>query len=145
MYAGLSGSMSQGILVADDSAAVRRAVCAYLTARNLPVCGEAEDGVDAIERAKELEPDLILLDLAMPRLNGLEVSLVLRRQIPSTRIVLFTMYTEAVSRAFAPKLFWVDAVVAKGDGMNKLAECVEGLLSTTEATLSNTIEIAVRP
>jgi DNA-binding NarL/FixJ family response regulator len=127
--------MLQGILVADDSAAVRRAVRSYLTARNLPVCGEAEDGVDAIERAKELKPDLILLDLAMPRLNGLEAALVLKRQIPNVRTVLFTMYSEAVSRAFASKLIWIDAVVAKADGMDKLGECVERLLGTSTETL----------
>jgi DNA-binding NarL/FixJ family response regulator len=127
--------MLQGILVADDSTAVRRAVRSYLTARNLPVCGEAEDGVDAIERAKELKPDLILLDLAMPRLNGLEAALVLKRQMPNVRTVLFTMYSEAVSRAFASKLLWVDAVIAKADGMDKLGECVERLLGTSTETL----------
>jgi len=76
--------MLQGILLADDSAAVRRAVRAYLTARNLPVCGEAEDGVEAIERAKELKPYVILLDLAMPRLNGLEAALVLKKHMPTS-------------------------------------------------------------
>jgi DNA-binding NarL/FixJ family response regulator len=132
---GVLGVLLQGILVADDSAAVRRAVRSYLTARNLPVCGEAEDGVDAIERAKELKPDLILLDLAMPRLNGLEAALVLKRQMPNVRTVLFTMYSEAVSRAFASKLLWVDAVIAKANGMDKLAECVERLLGTSTETL----------
>jgi DNA-binding NarL/FixJ family response regulator len=132
---GVLGVLLQGILVADDSAAVRRAVRSYLTARNLPVCGEAEDGVDAIERAKELKPDLILLDLAMPRLNGLEAALVLKRQMPNVRTVLFTMYSEAVSRAFASKLLWVDAVIAKADGMDKLGECVERLLGTSTETL----------
>lgn len=129
-----SRSMLQGILLADDSAAVRRAVRAYLTARNLPVCGEAEDGVEAIERAKELKPYVILLDLAMPRLNGLEAALVLKKHMPNVRTVLFTMYSEAVSRTFVSKLHWVDAVIAKADGMGKLAECLEKLLGESTET-----------
>ena len=127
--------MLQGVLLADDSAAVRRAVRAYLTARNFPVCGEAEDGVEAIERAKELKPDVILLDLAMPRLNGLEAALVLKQHMPNVRTVLFTMYSDVVSRRFAAKLHWVDAVIAKADGMGKLAQCLETLLGESTETL----------
>jgi CheY-like chemotaxis protein len=55
---------------------------------------EAVDGVDAIEKAKEEKPDLILLDLAMPRLNGVEAASVLKNTLPETPIILFTMYTD---------------------------------------------------
>src|ERR1700723_3422703 len=64
-------SMPLEILIADDSDAVRKAVRNYLTERNFNVCGEAIDGQDAIEKTRELKPDLILLDLAMPRANGI--------------------------------------------------------------------------
>ncbi len=120
--------MVQGILIADDSATVRMAVRAYLTERNLHVCGEAENGVDAIERARELKPDLILLDLAMPRLNGLEAASILKREMPNVRTVLFTMYSEAVGKTFSSKLHCIDAVIAKGDGLGKLAECLRELV-----------------
>lgn len=110
--------MSKRILVADDSDIVRRAVCSYLTERDFEVCGEAVDGEDAVEKARKLKPDLILLDVAMPRTNGIE----------TVRIVLFTMYNEAVARAFPRKALPVDALIAKVDGVTRLAECVHGLL-----------------
>jgi DNA-binding NarL/FixJ family response regulator len=123
--------VSQGILLADDSASLRRAIRSSLTERNLHVCGEAEDGVDALERARELKPDLILLDLAMPRLNGLEAATILKRQMPNVRTVLYTMYSELVSATFPSKAVCFDAVVAKGDGMGKLADCIQRLLVTS--------------
>ncbi|HEY6904920.1 MAG TPA: response regulator transcription factor [Candidatus Acidoferrales bacterium] len=122
--------MSQGILIADDSRNVRQAVHNYLAERNFHVCGEAVDGQDAIEKARELEPELVLLDLAMPRTNGIAVASALKDMIPGVRIVLFTMYSEAVNKAFA-SLDNVDAMVDKADGMGKLAECVQNLLSAS--------------
>jgi DNA-binding NarL/FixJ family response regulator len=120
--------MSQGILIADDSRNVRQAVHNYLAERNFYVCGEAVDGQDAIEKARELEPELVLLDLAMPRTNGIAAASVLKDMMPGVRIVLFTMYSEAVNKAFV-SLDNVDAMVDKADGMGKLADCVQNLLS----------------
>ena len=120
--------MSKRILVADDSETVRRAVRSYLTQEDLNVCGEAIDGEDVIEKAWELKPDLILLDVAMPRTNGIVVASVLKDILPKVRIVLFTMYSEAVHRTFAHEGLAVDGVIDKGEGMGKLAECVHSLL-----------------
>lgn len=120
--------ISKRILVADDSDIVRRAVRSYLTERDFEVCGEAVDGEDAVEKARKLKPDLILLDVAMPRTNGIVVVSVLRDMMPNVRIVLFTMYSEAVARAFPHKGLAVDAVIAKAEGMSRLAECVRSLL-----------------
>jgi DNA-binding NarL/FixJ family response regulator len=120
--------MSKRILVADDSYAVRKVVHTYLAERDFDVCGEAADGQDAIEKARELNPDLILLDVAMPRTNGIEVASVLKDMMPNVRIVLFTMYSEAVARTFPHKELAVDAIVAKADGMGRLEECVQNLL-----------------
>lgn len=122
--------MSQGILIADDSRNVRQAVHNYLAERNFHVCGEAVDGQDAIEKARELEPELVLLDLAMPKTNGIAAASVLKDMMPAVRIVLFTMYSEAVNKAFT-SLDNVDAMVDKADGMGKLAECVQNLLSAS--------------
>lgn len=127
--------MPGSILLADDSPSVRRAIRSYLDAKNFCVCGEAEDGVDAIERAKELKPDLILLDLAMPRLNGLETASILKREMPKVRTILFTAYSEVVSATFPSKMRWFDAIIPKTDGLPKLAECVQTLLQSPEDTL----------
>jgi DNA-binding NarL/FixJ family response regulator len=123
-------SMSKRILVADDSDTVRRFVRSYLTQQDLDVCGEAVDGEDTIEKAWELKPDLILLDVAMPGTNGIIVASVLKDMIPNVQIVLFTMYSEAVHRTFTHKGLDVDAVIDKGEGMGKLADCVRGLLDS---------------
>ena len=120
--------MSKRILVADDSDTVRRAVRSYLTQQDFDVCGEAFDGEDVIEKAWELKPDLILLDVAMPRTNGIVVASVLKDMMPNVRIVLFTMYSEAIARAFPDKGLAVDVVVAKAEGMSRLADCVQNLL-----------------
>jgi len=120
--------MSKRLLVADDSDAIRRVVHTYLAKRDFDVCGEAADGEDAIKKAQELKPDLILLDLAMPRTNGIAAASVLKGTMPNVRIILFTMYSEAVGRTFRREQLAVDAVVAKAEGMERLEECVQRLL-----------------
>jgi two-component system, NarL family, response regulator LiaR len=120
--------MSKRILLADDSGAIRKVVHAYLAERDFDICGEAADGEEAIEKARQLKPDLLLLDVVMPRTNGIEVASTLKEMMPNLRIVLFTMYTEAVDRAFPRESLAADAVVAKVDGMGKLEECVQNLL-----------------
>ena len=87
---------------------------------------EAVDGVDAIEKAKEEKPDLILLDLAMPRLNGVEAASVLKNTLPETPIILFTMYTDLHADSLSA-FIGVD-FVSKADGVSKLLERVDALL-----------------
>jgi DNA-binding NarL/FixJ family response regulator len=123
--------MSQGILIADDSATVRRVVHSYLADQGIDVCGEAADGEDAIEKARALRPDLVLLDVAMPRTNGIEVASALKEMMPGIRIVLFTMYSDAVRRTFPGESLAADAVIDKADGVSRLAECVQTLLHTS--------------
>jgi DNA-binding NarL/FixJ family response regulator len=61
---------------------------------DLEVCGKAVDGIDAIEKARALKPDLVVLDLAMPRMNGLEAASQLKAMMPQLPIVLFTIYDD---------------------------------------------------
>jgi DNA-binding NarL/FixJ family response regulator len=120
---------SKRILVADDSDTSRGVLTKYLSAQqNLDVCGEAVNGEEAIEKAWELKPDLVLLDVAMPRTNGIVAASVLKEMMPEVRIILFTMYSDAIARAF-PRGLAADAVISKGDGMQKLADCVQALLA----------------
>jgi DNA-binding response OmpR family regulator len=90
------------------------------------VVSEAVDGVDAIEKARETNPDLILLDLAMPRLNGAETASVLKNTLPETPIILFTMYTDLHADSLST-FIGVD-FVSKADGVSKLLERVDALL-----------------
>jgi DNA-binding NarL/FixJ family response regulator len=124
------GSMYNGILIADDSATARKVIRAYLNQRNFEVCGEAIDGVDALEKATELEPALILLDLRMPRMNGLEAASVLRGRMPNVRIVLLTLYDEFLSYKSLMSAIGIDEIISKPNGFSRLAECVRGLLGS---------------
>lgn len=122
--------MSNGILIADDSATARKVIRAYLKQRNFEVCGEAIDGVDALEKATELEPALILLDLRMPRMNGVEAAAALRGRMPHVRIVLLTLYDEVLSCKSLMSAIGIDEIISKPDGFRRLAECVQGLLGS---------------
>src|SRR5579863_5298364 len=64
--------MSHTVLIADDNVFVREALCKFFEQDEFDVCGEAENGKEAVDKAQELHPDLILLDLSMPVMNGLE-------------------------------------------------------------------------
>jgi len=121
--------MVKAILIADDNPYVRRVLRDRLTKRNLPICGEAIDGLDAVGKALELEPDLILLDLSMPKMNGVEVASVLQGRLPSTRIILFTMCSEAPSLKPIMSTMGIDLVICKPEGLNGIEDRIEGLLS----------------
>ena len=84
------------ILIADDHALVRDGVRALLaTAADIEVVGEAADGREAVERAKTSAPDVILIDIAMPGLGGLEAVPILTREVPQARILVLTQYEQA--------------------------------------------------
>jgi two-component system, NarL family, response regulator NreC len=124
--------MAARILIADDSASVRSVIREFLKdVEEVEVCGEAVDGLDAIEQAKKLKPDLVLLDLSMPQMNGAEVASILKKTAPDVLIILFTMYSENVGRALTSAL-GVNAVLSKPDGMRQLVTCVKAMLSYTD-------------
>ena len=105
-----------------------RHVRAYLEEDNeFRVCGEAIDGFDAIDKAKNLKPDLIILDASMPRMNGIEAAPKLKELLPETAIILFTFH-EGMMRGFDAREIGVDAVVTKANGMFPLKESVKALL-----------------
>ena len=83
--------MTLRILIADDNEMIRRGVAGVLsTEASWDVCGEAKDGVEALLKAKELTPDLILLDISMPGLNGLEVARRLRQDSKDAKILILS-------------------------------------------------------
>jgi DNA-binding NarL/FixJ family response regulator len=87
--------MSTRILIADDHAIVRDGVRALLAAAgDLEVVGEAADGQQAIDLAVSLEPDLILMDIAMPGLGGIEATLEIRKRVPRAKIVVLSQYAD---------------------------------------------------
>jgi len=124
--------MSKTMLVADNSATMRLAVRLLLESRKPElVVQEAVDGLDAIEKAKTLKPDLIVLDLAMPRMNGADAAMALKKSMPTTPIVLFTLYSD-VGRVLSSAI-GVE-VISKTDGIPKL---IERVLSQRPAARAN--------
>lgn len=124
--------MPKSILIVDDSETVRKIIRTFFEIHTpYQICGEANDGAEGIQKAKELNPDLILLDLAMPRMNGIEAASVLKSTMPKVPIVLFTMYNEALGRSLASAV-GVDVVLSKPDGITNLVNCVRNLLDPAE-------------
>ncbi len=122
--------MPKTVLIADDSAAMRLSVRLLLQGRYRELMvREAIDGIDAVEKAKKTKPDLILLDLAMPRLNGAEAAAVLKNAMPETPVILFTLNTDLYADALSAAL-GVD-FISKVDGIPKLLERVDALLPPT--------------
>jgi DNA-binding NarL/FixJ family response regulator len=86
--------MSQSVLLADDHPIVRQGLHALLEREGLDVVAEAADGHEAVSLAREHRPDLAVIDLVMPRLNGLGAALQIQRESPGTKSILLTMHTE---------------------------------------------------
>jgi DNA-binding NarL/FixJ family response regulator len=118
------------ILIADDSALVRHGVTDILAfAGNCEVCGEAKDGADAIQKARELLPDLILLDISMPGLNGLDVARVLRKEVPTAKIMMMSQHD--------PVLFLPRAVEAGADACIDKSRLGTDLVAAIESVERN--------
>lgn len=84
------------VIVADDHALVRDGIKALLSLTpDIEVIGEATDGRQAIDKCRELQPDVILMDIAMPGLGGLEATLELKHEAPKTRVLVLTQYDDA--------------------------------------------------
>ena len=120
--------MSKQILIADDSGSVRRVLKMFLQDRKgIKVCGEAVNGFEAVEKARTLRPDLLLLDLAMPEMNGAEAASVLKKMMPNMPIIVFTMFSDNIGRSLASAL-GVDMALSKPEGLRALVEAIESLL-----------------
>jgi len=101
------------ILVADDSRAVRRGLVNLLSLeKSWQVCGEVEDGASVLPKARELRPELVLLDMSMPGMNGLEAAAELRREFPQIKILILSQHDPAPLSA-AAKIAGADACLDK--------------------------------
>lgn len=117
------------ILISDDNPEVRRVIHSFLEPMNgVEICGESQTGYETIESALSLKPDLIILDVVMPKLNGIETASILKKVLPGTKILLFTMYDEYVDTLAST--VGVDLVVSKPNGISSLLSAVNGVLSS---------------
>lgn len=94
--------MPKRVLIADDSYDMRQLLCRVFEAeQGFEMCSEAVDGADAVAKARQCHPDLIILDLSMPVLNGLAAARVIHREMPGVPIILYTLYAQAIQQAEA--------------------------------------------
>lgn len=81
------------ILIVDDKEPVRRGIAGLIALeKDWEVCGEAENGMDAIQKAQQLRPDLVLLDISMPGLDGIKTARLLRRECPEIKILILSQH-----------------------------------------------------
>lgn len=117
------------VLVVDDNPAVRKLICELFTRElDFSICGEAQDGREALRKAQELRPDLIVTDLSMPLMNGLEEIAGLRQIMPAVPIILYSAHMD---RFVEKEGFDAGAsgVVAKPDVVAKLIATARSLLN----------------
>jgi DNA-binding NarL/FixJ family response regulator len=115
--------MSHTILIADDSLFIRGALCKlFEREEDFDVCGEAENGREAVDKAQELHPDLILLDLSMPVMNGLDATRILKRVMPEVPVIMFSAHSDSSTekaarsagvRAFVSKFEHISVLLGK--------------------------------
>ena len=118
------------VLLVDDNEPVRRGIRELLSSRaNWSVCGEAADGIDAIEKARTLGPDVVLMDISMPRMDGLEATRNILREFPHCKVVIITQNDPSVARTQAAAV-GAKAFITK-------TQISRDLLSTVERVAEN--------
>ena len=122
-----NGGMAKRVLIVDDNAYLRVALRTALEGNLGVACSEATDGRDAVNRALELNPDVIVLDLSMPAMSGLEAAPHLKRLLPAVPIVMFTSFNGNGLLALA-RAAGISVVVGK-ESPNRLVAAVRTLLA----------------
>jgi DNA-binding NarL/FixJ family response regulator len=120
--------MSYSVLIADDSLVIRRGLCELFDREpDFMVCGDAENGREAIEKAQDLHPDLILLDLSMPMMNGLDAARVLKNLMPEVPVIMFSAFGEPFTEQ-AARSAGAEALVSKSEPISILLAKARSLM-----------------
>lgn len=122
--------MSQRILLVDDHEVVRKGIATLLAPR-WDICGEASDGVEAISKAMELKPDLVIMDLSMPGMGGTAAARHIRSVMPETKIIFLSMHD---SETVVELTRWAgaDGCVSKRSPATKLNDAIAAVFKAAE-------------
>lgn len=113
------------IMIVDDNARARGALTALASTLDwLNVTGEASNGEDAIEKVKLQLPDMVLMDVEMPVMNGLEATQIIKKNWPQVKVVVLTLYPDYCSRA---REAGADAFLVKGCSMEEMTSTIRSL------------------
>jgi DNA-binding NarL/FixJ family response regulator len=123
----------KSVLIVDDNPAIRHVVSQAFRSDGFAVCGEADDGRQAIELAQQITPDLIILDLSMPVMNGLQAAPELRKIAPKASIILLTMFANELATDQASKI-GIDLVLSKTEALSSVLSKASSLIGPFEAT-----------
>jgi DNA-binding NarL/FixJ family response regulator len=116
------------VLVADDQEEVRRGICSLIDAApELEVCGEASNGEEAVEKTVELHPDLVILDITMPVMNGLDAAKMIRTCSPGTPILIVSIH-EIRALIEEARHIGVDGYVAKSQVSEILIDAIRKVI-----------------
>lgn len=125
--------MRKTVLIVDDNVFIRTALCQFFEREpDFHVCAVAENGREAIEEAARLHPDLIILDVAMPVMNGLEAARILKQMSPEVPLILYSAMREQISEALARSI-GISALISKTDRVTVLIEKARGLVGRRAA------------
>lgn len=117
------------IILADDHALVRTGLKRLIDdVEGLSVVGEADNGTEAIERVKELSPDVAILDINMPELNGIETTEILRRDFPELKIIIISMHSDEL---FPQRLLkaGANAYLTKDSGIDEISHAIHEVMT----------------
>ena len=132
--------MTKRVLIADDNELMRRTIRSFLEDRgDIEICAQTVNGVETVKAAMALRPDLLILDVVMPGLSGIEVAGILNNKLPDSKILLFTMYGDSVGEKLASAA-GVNIILQKSKGLTGLAQTLDSLLDPDD---KNTRDLSI--
>lgn len=126
-------TMRKAVLIADDNAFVRTALYEFFQREpDFVVCGVAENGLEAVEEALRLHPDVVVLDMTMPVMNGMEAARLLKHEMPQVPLIMYSSAEDEATRR-AARLAGVAALVPKSHRVSALIQAARGLVQQKAA------------
>lgn len=135
--------MPRRVLIADDNDTIRRTLRSEVAQlAGIEVCATVSNGIEAVEAAVSLHPDVLIIDLLMPGLTGIQVAGILKRNLPAAKIILFTLYSDVITPQMVLALG--ATLISKADGLPALARALKEALESRTREVNEGLARAVR-